>query len=64
MTTNPKKGAPPGNKNAAKPVRAKSKTIRLYPDDLANLAALLAAGYAATETDVIRQALHEVKQRL
>ena len=47
--------------NAGKP-DSQLVTFRLYPEDLARLDALMAAGYAANRTEVLRRAIAETAQ--
>jgi len=65
MTKEPNKGgAPLGNQNAAKPVTASRKNIRLYPTDEAIIAALIAAGYEGDRSKVMRRAIREAMERV
>lgn len=55
--------APKGNQFAQKENKAKLVTIRLYPEDEANLIFLLVGKYAADKNKIIRRALQEAKEK-
>lgn len=56
----------PGNQAATKPEaeQAKPEAFRFYPEDRANLASLLEAGYADDKTAIVRRALAEAVARI
>jgi hypothetical protein len=43
----------------AEPSESKLVTFRLYPEDLTRIDALVAAGYGANRTEVVRRSLAE-----
>ena len=54
----------PRGKSETKTETPESRLVafRLYPEDLARLDALVAAGYAANRTEVIRRSIAETAQ--
>ena len=54
----------PRSKSEMKTGKAESKvvTFRLYPEDLERLNLLVAAGYAANRTEVVRRSIAETAQ--